>query len=243
MHTSRQLRRERLEAERKSRKAEYHDAKAQSQMQPEPETEPEIKIARSRPEINRANAQQSTGPRSITGKKASSQNAFKHGLYSKDLVLPWEDSAELDALKADLVAEHQPANQTEHILVNEIAEHFWRIRRMRALEARAFTPENLDSWMETGLLALIQRTMASAERGMHKALTQLRSLRQNAARQQGVSHCTARSGNEAAGSGFVPQFLSGTRLNELDSDEFLPDLTPLLPENHNILPLEEPLAA
>ena len=85
--------------------------------------------------INRANAQHSTGPKTVDGKSASSQNSFKHGLYSKQLVMQGENPAELDALKADLRAEHQPANTTEEILVNEIAEHYWRIRRFRRMEA------------------------------------------------------------------------------------------------------------
>jgi hypothetical protein len=130
-----------------------------------------------RAEINRANAQLSTGPRSPEGKANSSQNSFKHGLYSTQLVLPGENPAELDALRADLRAEHQPFNETEAILVNEMAEQFWRLRRTRSLEIEALSShEKLESWFATGFLALIQRTMASAERGFHKALTSLRQL-------------------------------------------------------------------
>ena len=129
-----------------------------------------------RAETNRANSQRSTGPRSATGKARSSQNSFKHGLYSKQLVLPDEDPAELDAVRADLRAEHQPINETEAILVNELAEQFWRLRRMRELEADALSDyERLGSWLKTGFLAMIQRIMASAERGFHKALASLRS--------------------------------------------------------------------
>src|ERR1700761_7701695 len=36
---------------------------------------------------NQANSQKSTGPKSPDGKTRSSRNSFKHGLYSKDLVL------------------------------------------------------------------------------------------------------------------------------------------------------------
>ncbi len=124
--------------------------------------------------MNRKNAQHSTGPRTTEGKSASSQNAFKHGLYSKQLVLPGEDPAELDALRADLRREHQPATTTEDILVNELAEHYWRLRRMRKFEARAMSADNF----ETGLaiLPIIQRTMAAAERGFHKALKTLTDL-------------------------------------------------------------------
>ncbi len=129
-----------------------------------------------RAETNRANAQHSTGPKSAIGKLRSSQNSFQHGLYSKQLILPDEDPAEFDHLRATLRSEHQPANTTEEILVDELAQHFWRMRRFRALEARAFQPENLDDWCNNGLMTLIQRSMASAERSFHKSLTALRAL-------------------------------------------------------------------
>ena len=77
---------------------------------------------RSRAEVNRANAQHSTGPKSIIGKLRSSQNSFQHGLYSEQLVLPNEDPAEFDRLRATLRNEHQPANTTEEILVDELAQ-------------------------------------------------------------------------------------------------------------------------
>ncbi len=129
-----------------------------------------------RSEINRANAQHSTGPKSSIGKLHSSQNSFQHGLYSKQLILPDEDPAEFDHLRATLRNEHEPANTTEEILVDELAQHFWRMRRFRELEARAFQPENLDAWFNNGLMTLIQRSMASAERSFHKSLTALQRL-------------------------------------------------------------------
>ena len=71
-------------------------------------------------EANRRNAQHSTGPRTPEGKAASSQNHFKHGLYSKQLIIAGENSADLDALKADLIAEHKPATTTEALLSNPL---------------------------------------------------------------------------------------------------------------------------
>jgi hypothetical protein len=128
---------------------------------------------------NQANSQKSTGPTSQKGKARSSRNSFKHGLYSKELVLPNEDPAELDQLRASLRTEHQPINTTEDMLVNDLAENFWRLRRMREFETRAMLPENILNWHQTGLLAVVQRTMASAERGFHKTLTALRRLQKD----------------------------------------------------------------
>jgi hypothetical protein len=121
---------------------------------------------------NRANAQLSTGPRTQQGKAASGQNSFKHGLYSKQLVIRGEDPAELDALKADLIAEHQPATVTEEILVNEMAEHYWRLKRFRHTEATLLNAEIL----VMSQIEAVQRFMNSAERGFHKALKTLCEL-------------------------------------------------------------------
>jgi hypothetical protein len=78
-------------------------------------------MAATRAEINRANSQHSTGPTSARGKARSSQNSFKHGLYSKELIIQGEDPAEFDHLRATLRDEHQPANTVEQILVDELA--------------------------------------------------------------------------------------------------------------------------
>ena len=74
---------------------------------------------RSRAEVNRANSQHSTGPTSSIGRARSAQNSFKHGLYSQDLIIQGEDPEKFDELRADLRREHQPANTTEEILVDE----------------------------------------------------------------------------------------------------------------------------
>jgi hypothetical protein len=148
---------------------------------------------RTRAEINRSNAQNSTGPRSSEGKINSSRNSFKHGLYSKQLVTGAEEAAELDALKADLRDQHQPVNDTEEILVNEMAEQFWRIRRARRYEAMLLDKNDT---ILTHLTA-IQRMMTSAERGFHKALTALRQLQKD----RGF----VPQNRESSASGFVPQ--------------------------------------
>jgi hypothetical protein len=140
-------------------------------------SEPKIqkdKPARTRAEINKANPQHSTGPKTVEGKANSSHNSFKHGLYSKQLVMGNEEAAELDALKVDLRAQHQPANDTEEILVNEMSEQFWRIRRARCLEASL-----LETEVVLAHLAAIQRMMTSAERGFHKSLATLRQLQKD----------------------------------------------------------------
>ena len=49
-------------------------------------------------ETNRRNAQKSTGPSTPEGKTALRHNAMKHGLLSKDILLPGEDESALKEL-------------------------------------------------------------------------------------------------------------------------------------------------
>jgi len=206
--TSRQLRNQRRAAARKSRKLERSGRACPASAEPTPQAvAPEtigdeiIGAEPTRAEINRANSLHSRGPRSPEGKAKSSQNSFKHGLYSKQLVLPNEDPAELDDLRASLRAQHQPANTTEEILVNELAENFWRIRRMRQLEARTLNPENLENLAT--LLPAIHRAMASAERAFHKSLAALRSLQQDRGFVPQIGFVSQNSANPQTG--FVSQ--------------------------------------
>ncbi|MDQ2774044.1 MAG: hypothetical protein M3Y57_03820, partial [Acidobacteriota bacterium] len=194
-------------AERQALKQAFKEAR-------KPQTTP-VPEPTSRTEINRENSQHSTGPRTPEGRAASSRNSFKHGLYSKALVYPGENPAELDALKADLRAEHQPANTTEEILVNELAEQFWHIRRWREYKCRFLSVENSDGGLAavTKILPVLQRFMSAAERGFHKSLSSLRQLQKdrgfvphfsannNAAEETEEKTETAAS----AGVGFVPQ--------------------------------------
>jgi hypothetical protein len=148
------------------------------------------KPKRTRAEINRENAQKSTGPKTAEGKAASSKNAFKHGIYSKFACIPGEDPEKLDALRADLRAEHQPACLTEEMLVDELAHHYWHIKRYRYLESHMWTTPGRDEqgdlcadvnrvvWMiDHGLAALIHRALNSAERSFHKTLKTLQETK------------------------------------------------------------------
>ncbi|MDQ2775066.1 MAG: hypothetical protein M3Y57_09135 [Acidobacteriota bacterium] len=194
------------------RAAERQALKQARKNQTTPAT-PEVSTPRA--DINRESSQHSTGPRSPEGKSASSRNSFKHGLYSKALIYPDENPAELDALKADLRAEHQPVNTTEEILVNEMAEQFWRIRRWREREAglMSYTDPKIGVVAVTEMMPIFQRLMSAAERGFHKSLSSLRQLQKDRGFVPHSSKNTAVAGEsieeiEAAvstDSGFVPQ--------------------------------------
>ncbi len=124
---------------------------------------------------NRANAQRATGPRTEAGCEITKRNALKHGLAAQELVIPGEDPAALDALRAELISQYEPANPTENLLVDDLATCFWRLVRARKYESQIISREPLTVHAFTGdTLAGIQRYTASAERGRDRALAQLR---------------------------------------------------------------------
>jgi hypothetical protein len=98
-----------------------------------------------RAEINRTNAQHSTGPKTEYGKKKSSLNAIRHGLTSQMVVLPTEDFQAYQSLLKSFAAEYHPQGATESHLVQSMADTAWRLNRVAALETnlliQAITPE------------------------------------------------------------------------------------------------------
>ena len=71
---------------------------------------------------NRANAAQSTGPRSPEGKSRSAQNSRKHGFTASTFaVVRLEDLDEVARLREDAIAVYQPVNSQELFAVERIA--------------------------------------------------------------------------------------------------------------------------
>ena len=75
-----------------------------------------------------------TGPRTVQGKQKSRQNAVKHGIFSKAVVLPGEPQAEFNALLGGLRTVFQPVGMFEDDLVEMLAVTRWRQRRLLLAE-------------------------------------------------------------------------------------------------------------
>jgi hypothetical protein len=84
---------------------------------------------------NQVNALKSTGPKTEAGKAASSANALRHGLTARQIVLSGENPAEFEALREDLARELTPLSAAEALLVDRLAQLFWRLRRVPTFEA------------------------------------------------------------------------------------------------------------
>ena len=82
-----------------------------------------------RAEINRANAQHSTGPRTTAGKLRSSQNALRHGLTAQSISLAPEEEAAYQQLCQRFFDEYKPVTATEAAMVQQLADTTWRLNR------------------------------------------------------------------------------------------------------------------
>ena len=90
--------------------------------------------SQARIEANRRNAQKSTGPRTIEGKKRSCLNALDHGLRAEHVVLPTEDTSAFDAHMVGWIGDWQPTTRTRLHLVKRVAVATWRLDRCVRVE-------------------------------------------------------------------------------------------------------------
>ena len=82
----------------------------------------------------RINGAKSQGPITPEGKARSSQNALKHGLTSRAVVLFNESHEEYDALLLEYRTLYKPMDQYEADRVTDIVNARWRIRRIQRFE-------------------------------------------------------------------------------------------------------------
>ena len=148
---------------------------------------------------NRRNAQNSTGPRTLSGLAASSLNAMKSGIFAETLVIRGESAAELEQLTADYHLEFRPATARERDLVDSIVRNEWMVRRMGLIEAELwghhlqtidatlpgsrFDVLNRHFRLGQGFIALslhferLQRRVSALERATCRALQELAEIR------------------------------------------------------------------
>jgi hypothetical protein len=221
--TSRELRTRRRAEERKARKLERKQlapAQPKEEAQPTQEPDPLLEIGfvskkrvatPCRAEINRQNAQSSTGPRSTEGKLASSRNATKHGLTGGQIIVPGEDPAAYQALLAALLQEHQPANTTEELLIVEMAQSHWLAQRAIRLQNGCFSDND---GIDTKRLALFLRYQTTHQRAFHKALNTLITL-QKTRRKQEIGFVSQNRPHTPSDIGFVSQNRHEPHLREV----------------------------
>jgi len=93
---------------------------------------------------NQANARSSTGPRTAAGKAKVSENALKHGLTGRQVVLPNENPDDFEFFRAALLSRLDPKDAFEGALVEKIITDFWRQRRIPILEAALYRRDSAE---------------------------------------------------------------------------------------------------
>lgn len=87
---------------------------------------------------NSENALKSTGPKTDEGKAIVKQNAIRHGIYTKDVILDCglvrEDPEEFKLLLDSFMEDLQPVGTLETVLVEKITVSLWRLRRIYKAE-------------------------------------------------------------------------------------------------------------
>ena len=132
---------------------------------------------------NQANAQHSTGPRTPEGKARVAQNAVRHGLTAKHLVIRPDDQAEFDQFQADLAAELDPQGMIEALTFHDLLHAAWNLQRFRRIEAELSTGDASDFYEAANAAALdrLGRHQSRTQRAYYKALAELRKLQTNPA--------------------------------------------------------------
>jgi hypothetical protein len=87
---------------------------------------------------NRANAQKSTGPKSVSGRARAALNAFRHGLATKRILVHGEEAVAFERTRASMLDHYQPIGQEQTDLFDDMFSAFWRMRRAQNLEQALF---------------------------------------------------------------------------------------------------------
>jgi len=153
---------------------------------------------------NRRNAVQSTGPRTVAGKKVAALNALRHGLTSQTVVLPDEDPAEFERHAVHMSMYWLPQGQQENMLVERIVHLSWRLLRLAKIEVgvlrveyvrieadarpHVVNLENVGPWAfaestTKGILEKLCRYESSKEKSLSRTMRDLMFLQDRRRRQ------------------------------------------------------------
>ncbi len=108
-------------------------------MQNETTAAPDAVQPSARAEAARRNGAKSQGPKTVSGKQRSSQNAIKHGMYCRDIVVPGESLDEYHDLRDSYLQEFTPVGPAESHQVQTMIDAEWRINRFRQSETAVIT--------------------------------------------------------------------------------------------------------
>ena len=142
---------------------------------------------------NRENALKSTGPKTPAGKAVVRYNALKHGILSKEVLLPNERKRDFVRFSGGLRDALQPLGALEELLVERVITASWRLRRVLDVEQELFEQEKYDTYEDRieyrtigeafvsdaanyNAVSKLTRYEAAIERGLYRALHEFQRL-------------------------------------------------------------------
>ena len=134
-----------------------------------------------------------TGPKTRWGKSVSSQNARKHGMRSRKLIVGDERQEDFDQLAAGWRAEYEPEGQAAESLMERVILNDWLLRRgerchldaeweLAELQASEAAAEEIEKQHQKVQLYLRYKT--TAERSFYRAFYAVRGLRKDKVREE-----------------------------------------------------------
>ena len=136
---------------------------------------------------SRANGRLSRGPITEEGKRKASLNGLRHGLLSKNIVLPGESKEMFVALLNQYVDKLGPADGAEFTYVEELAASAWRQRRLWAVENRLWS-DALAEYPDEDHRGSITAGLKDLARGPELALLQRYEARLSNAHQRALNN-------------------------------------------------------
>jgi hypothetical protein len=139
---------------------------------------------------NAANAQRSTGPRTLEGKAVVSKNATKHCLSAGRAAVFPHEREEYGRFRVELLRSLAPVGALEEIVFEQLADAAWGLRRLRLLELEMYEnsghadPLLLDEC--AAAMRQLDRYRARANRSFYDAVAQLRRLQADRALRAGL---------------------------------------------------------
>ena len=109
-------------------------------------------------------------------------NATRQGLTGQQFVLNGESAADYDTLHRSVIAENQPASEDEAMLVERIAQNYWKLLRAERYEQQIFdyfAAINEDVFASKRY-ANYMRYRNAVERSWNRARSELASLKKAA---------------------------------------------------------------
>ena len=102
-----------------------------------------------RAEINRANAQKSTGPKTIEGKQRTAMNAVKHNLTGQSLILQPDEMDAYNRLTNALISDLKPRTELECQTVQKLIDAHFRMNRLAGVENNIFNFSLIENTTQT----------------------------------------------------------------------------------------------